>query len=490
VRLASLVGNTLWRLVTPNIAYAFDLGVGGLLLSGDHFSYFAAGRPAQMNKIAGDNQSAPAGAALPTAPAVQIVTTHHGSTPVGGATVTCTPSAASGTVAGTGVAVEGPSGTYTCPSWTLGTTGTNTLVVTASNLDPAAAGGSATFTATGVVGCASPGCPNPILALKSIQSVIIGGSPATQYNLTVTNRSSYPDQMFAATAGVVCGANTSASRTWADIYNANGDAFLNGFCTLGVAANLDNIYFIVPNGGTPPSDVYLRLTDHVLNSVYTSNTLNLGVPNPVLVYTTSEQYSTSDGLLWDRYSFNVSNYASFSSTLFAPLPGATSCVSKTWVEMFNAGANTPMEIFCGFSSPSDMNGSWIAVPRWTDPPALVNMKLLDQATNTFVATSNSVALYGPVFNNFPRSLDLRWAPVPNAATYTVIVEYCETWASPDWRQCNNSWITWATNTVTAPTTNFTSGFVGAQPGRWRVMTIDAAGNLINTSAYRYFKYII
>src|SRR5512132_51764 len=215
VRLASLVGNTLWRLVAPNIAYAFDLGVGGLLLSGDGFSYFAPGRPAQMNKLAGDNQSAPAGTVLPTAPTVQIVSTHHGSTVVGGATVTCTVTGGGGSVAGTGVAVESPSGTYTCPSWTLGTAGgTNTLVVTASNLDPTAAGGSATFTATG-------GAATSVAVTPATATVAIGQTVALTANVTVVGgastavawSSSDPSKATVSAAGVVTGVSAGGPVT-------------------------------------------------------------------------------------------------------------------------------------------------------------------------------------------------------------------------------------------------------------------------------------
>jgi hypothetical protein len=188
VRLASRVGNTLRDLITPRLAYAFDLGVGGTVSPGDGFSFFAAGRPAQMVKVAGDNQTALSGSVLPIAPQVQILTTHHHSVPVGGAVVTCTVTAGGGTIAAasSGPALEGPTGTYTCPSWTLGATaGTNTLKVTANILDTLPTTGTATFTATG-----SPTCPTiciTSLTPSSTNVILESADPITTYTAVLHN---------------------------------------------------------------------------------------------------------------------------------------------------------------------------------------------------------------------------------------------------------------------------------------------------------------
>ena len=84
--------------MTPTLAYAFDLGVGGSIGAGDGFSFFAPGRPAQMQSYAGDNQLGLPSSTLPIAPAVQIVNTHHNS-PVGGAIVTCQVTGGGGSLA-------------------------------------------------------------------------------------------------------------------------------------------------------------------------------------------------------------------------------------------------------------------------------------------------------------------------------------------------------------------------------------------------------
>jgi hypothetical protein len=184
--LASRVGHALRDLVTPRLAYAFDLGVGGTIGAGDGFSFFAAGRPAQIVKVAGDNQTALPGSVLPIAPQVQILTTHHHSVPVGGATVTCTVTGGGGSLAlSTGLATETPPGTYTCPSWTLGAAvGTNTLNVTANILDPVPPSGTATFTATGV-SCATI-CIVSVTP-SSTNVILESGDPITTYSVTLHN---------------------------------------------------------------------------------------------------------------------------------------------------------------------------------------------------------------------------------------------------------------------------------------------------------------
>ena len=188
VRLASRVGNTLRDLITPRLAYAFDLGVGGTVSPGDGFSFFAAGLPAQMVKLAGDNQTALAGSVLPIAPQVQILTTHHQSVPVGGAIVTCTVTGGSGSLAAAaspGQATEGPTGTYTCPSWTLGAAaGTNTLKVTANILDTLPSTGNATFTAT--ASACTTICITS-LTPSSTNVILESGDPITTYSVTLQN---------------------------------------------------------------------------------------------------------------------------------------------------------------------------------------------------------------------------------------------------------------------------------------------------------------
>jgi hypothetical protein len=119
-------------------------------------------------------------------------------------------------------------------------------------------------------------CPNPVLALKEAVSTQSG----TTFNLTVTNRSSYPDAMFASSPSLPpCGLNTSASRTWVDIYDGVTNARIYGFCALSAAEQLNNIWFFAPAAGPFPTSVYIKMTDRLTGLVYGSNILSV-VPAP------------------------------------------------------------------------------------------------------------------------------------------------------------------------------------------------------------------
>jgi hypothetical protein len=102
------------------------------------------------------------------------------------------------------------------------------------------------------------------------------GNPYVRYRFQVTNRSAYPNEMFEASPSLPpCGLNTSAARTWVYIYNGVTNAYIYGFCALGIAENLGQIWFAIPQGGTPPPSIYITLTDRLTSTVYTSNTLTV-----------------------------------------------------------------------------------------------------------------------------------------------------------------------------------------------------------------------
>ena len=105
-------------------------------------------------------------------------------------------------------------------------------------------------------------------------------------------------------------------------------------------------------------------------------------------------------------------------------------------------------------------------------------------------TSNTISLFGPLFVNDPRLVELNWSAVAGAASYEIEMQYCESWASPDWRTCNQDWTAGTHLTSYTDGTSYINTFVGDQPGRWRVLAEDAAGNAIGFfTEYKYFTYI-
>ena len=86
-----------------------------------------------------------------------------------------------------GQATEGPTGTYTCPNWTIGTStvaNANTLTVTADILDPSASGGSVVFSATGAA-CATICITS--LTPSSSNVILESGNPITTYTVVMHN---------------------------------------------------------------------------------------------------------------------------------------------------------------------------------------------------------------------------------------------------------------------------------------------------------------
>src|SRR5207253_1196750 len=74
-----------------------------------------------------------------------------------------------------------------------------------------------------------------------------------------------------------CGLNSDASRTWVFIYRGDG-SYIYGFCGLASAEELNRIWFGIPTGQSPPSQVFIRLIDRQCDITYTSNTIELNQP--------------------------------------------------------------------------------------------------------------------------------------------------------------------------------------------------------------------
>jgi hypothetical protein len=113
--------------------------------------------------------------------------------------------------------------------------------------------------------------PNPVLYFTGPESVTSNGKKMIRYHFDIDNKDAYPAEMFAPAPKLPpCGANTKASRTWVDIYDQAGKR-LNGFCALGKPADLNGIWFALPEDETPPSWVYIEMTDRQTNTRYKSN---------------------------------------------------------------------------------------------------------------------------------------------------------------------------------------------------------------------------
>jgi hypothetical protein len=103
----------------------------------------------------------------------------------------------------------------------------------------------------------------------------------TRCALSVTNWADFSDDFFVASPDLPpCGLNTSASRTWVDIVDAGTNARLYGFCALGAARQLSELWFAVPSGQAVPARVSVTLTDRRARVERRSNAVETSTPEP------------------------------------------------------------------------------------------------------------------------------------------------------------------------------------------------------------------
>jgi hypothetical protein len=99
-------------------------------------------------------------------------------------------------------------------------------------------------------------------------------------------------------------------------------------------------------------------------------------------------------------------------------------------------------------------------------------------TNPLPPPSRIGPVDGAVFNIFPRTFVYSWNPVPGATRYGLQIEYCQ----PGRTDCR----AWFLTSTTA--SSVTHNFVGLQPGRWRVWSIDdVTGEVSARSTWWWFE---
>lgn len=118
--------------------------------------------------------------------------------------------------------------------------------------------------------------PEPELFFTGKTEKTVNGVEYIGYSLSINNREDYPDYLFSESPSLPpCGLNTSASRTWALIYDENDD-YLYGFCALSSSDQLDGLWFAHKKADPAPTLVNVVLKDRLCDKEYASAPISLG----------------------------------------------------------------------------------------------------------------------------------------------------------------------------------------------------------------------
>lgn len=118
--------------------------------------------------------------------------------------------------------------------------------------------------------------PAPVIAYAGAEAYVANGLDWVRFTIPVVNRADYDPALFEASPTLPpCGINTSASRTWVDIWNADTNTRIYGFCALDAPESLALIWYAAAPGGPRAVRVYVTLWDRLLNVTVQSNVLTV-----------------------------------------------------------------------------------------------------------------------------------------------------------------------------------------------------------------------
>lgn len=113
--------------------------------------------------------------------------------------------------------------------------------------------------------------PTPRLSITGSERYVAGGKRFTRYLLKVANSSSFPNSLFVSAPNLPpCGLNKDSSRSWVYILDGE-DRYIYGFCALRESEDLNDTWFAVEEGRTPPRSVRMIIEDRQCGVTYESN---------------------------------------------------------------------------------------------------------------------------------------------------------------------------------------------------------------------------
>lgn len=107
-------------------------------------------------------------------------------------------------------------------------------------------------------------------------------------------------------------------------------------------------------------------------------------PNPVLIFTGAEYFSTG-GKNFVRYRYDVFNKDAYPNDIFAAAPALPPCgtntkASRTWIDLFDQYGRR-LNGFCALGKPGNLNGIWFAVEEGVVPPSWIYIEMNDRQAN-------------------------------------------------------------------------------------------------------------
>jgi hypothetical protein len=120
-----------------------------------------------------------------------------------------------------------------------------------------------------------PNLPDPVLTFTGTIDDTVNGQELTSYQIPVNNWADFPDALFTATPDLpACPLNKSSSRSLVNIFDEKGN-YIDGFCALTKAADLQLISFSIARSQVPPASVYVEIADRRCIQYYRSPVIDL-----------------------------------------------------------------------------------------------------------------------------------------------------------------------------------------------------------------------
>jgi len=93
-----------------------------------------------------------------------------------------------------------------------------------------------------------------------------------RYTFAVTNHAMFSNVFFTPSPNLpACGLNVNSARTWLDIFNGNGGAYIYGYCALTSSAEMAKLTFAVPKASPQPKSFFITLEDRLCHVTKKSN---------------------------------------------------------------------------------------------------------------------------------------------------------------------------------------------------------------------------